>query len=135
MVGNVFMQSLQQLGQWLTQQNQGTGSGTGNLVSPTNGASQPSKVVTQVHYAQPPTQTSTNVGTPAVSTTPPAPQVSTFAPPQGGAQAIPQPGGVKVPQAGGANQPQQPQGGGTGIPGIASVGANVGTGGSGSYTP
>src|SRR5260370_373271 len=83
---NVFLQSLQQLGQWLTQQNQGSGSGSGNLVSPTNGGSQPSKVVTQVHYAQPPTQTSTNVGTPAVSTTPPAPQVSTFAPPWGGAK-------------------------------------------------
>lgn len=99
---NAFLTSLQQYGQWLAQQNQGTGSG-----QPIGGG-QPSKVIhqTQVHYAQP------TVGDtspqPAVSAAPAQPQAASFTPPQGGTPAAaPQPNAVTVgdyaagaPQAG-----------------------------------
>jgi hypothetical protein len=107
--GNAFANSLQQLVQFLNQQNRGTGSGMSLGATDQGGGlslggnQQPSKVITQVHYptATPQTQSSTNTGQPAVSTPPAQPQVSTFSPPQGGAQAIPQPGGASVPQQGG----------------------------------
>jgi hypothetical protein len=128
---NVFLQSLQQLGQYLAQQNQGTGSGL-NLASgqgqpagaggqPFNLASgqQPSKIVTQVHFPTP--ESSTSVGQPAVATPPPAPQVSTFTPPQGGAETIPQPQGVSVPPA----QPNYSAGQRAAQPGQANFNANA----------
>jgi hypothetical protein len=135
---NAFTTSLQQLGQWLAQQNQGTGSG-----SPAFGASnaggynsqQPSKVVTQVHYDQtpPPTETSRDLGTPAVATAPPAPQVSSFAPPQGSASAIPQPGGVTVGDY--SSLPKQTASQAQSAMGVGGAGGAGGMGGAGSGVP
>jgi hypothetical protein len=117
---NVFLQSLQQLGQYLQQQNANTGSGLnlGSGAQPGGisafGGQQPSKIVTQVHFQQPDSSTDQENAQPAVTSAPPAPQVASFAPPQGSAQGIAQPNAVNVPSPKATTPPQSGAGGGTG---------------------